>query len=104
MKWLTAVVLGLAMMSGTAIAQEIGSVRQGADLAHSVCAQCHSVEKGDPRSPNGYAPTFQAIANTRGMTPMALRVALRTSHQRMPNLVLKEDERESVIDYILSLK
>jgi hypothetical protein len=40
----------------------------------------------------------------RGMNAMALRVALQTSHTKMPNLMLKEDDRESVIAYILSLK
>ena len=28
---------------------------------------------------------------------MALRVALQTSHMKMPNLMLKEEDRESVI-------
>jgi mono/diheme cytochrome c family protein len=97
-------IIGLAMSAGPAAAQQIGSIKQGSEMANGICAECHAVNKGDPKSPNGHAPTFQSLANTRGISAMALRVALQTSHMRMPNIVLKQDERESVIAYILSLK
>jgi cytochrome c len=84
--------------------QEIGTLRSGDMLAHDVCAQCHQVDKGAPQAARNAAPNFETLANTRGMNAQALRVALRTSHTRMPNLMLTEDQRESVIRYILSLK
>ena len=49
-------------------------------------------------------PSFQDIANTKGMTATALRVFLTTSHPKMPNLILTPEERSDVIAYILSLR
>ena len=48
-------------------------------------------------------PAFRDIANTPGMTGTALRVFLRTSHPKMPNLILTPEETEDAIAYILSL-
>jgi cytochrome c len=48
-------------------------------------------------------PAFRDVANTSGMTATAIRVFLRTSHPKMPNLILTPEETEDVIAYILSL-
>ena len=88
-----------------AVSQELGSAKQGEGLAQSVCVECHAVAPGALRSPNGKAPTFQAIARTPGMSPMALRVWLQSGpHREMPNLSLKADEVDNVIAYIEMLK
>jgi hypothetical protein len=50
------------------------------------------------------APTFRAIANTPGMTALALTVFLRTPHRSMPNLVIADSDRDNVVAYILSLR
>jgi len=94
---------GLAALAVAATAQEIGDAKRGRVLAETVCAECHAVDKG-ALSRNGNAPTFQTVATTPGMTAMALRVALRTSHKEMPNLVLKNQEVDDVIAYIATLK
>jgi hypothetical protein len=49
-------------------------------------------------------PANGHIANTRGMTATALRVFLRTSHPKMPNLILTPEQTADVITYILSLR
>jgi len=85
-------------------AQELGDARRGLMIAETICAECHAIEKGAPRSPNGNAPAFQGVARTPGMTAMALRVALRTPHREMPNLVLKEDQVDDIIAYLATLK
>ena len=85
-------------------AQALGDAKRGQVLAQTVCAECHAVEKGQPRSRNGRAPTFETLATTPGMTPMALMVALRTSHREMPNLVLKNQEVDDVIAYVATLR
>jgi hypothetical protein len=59
---------------------------------------------GEARSPNSRSPTFVELANTPGMTAMALTVALTTPHAGMPMFVPTADERENIIAYILSLK
>jgi mono/diheme cytochrome c family protein len=106
MKYLPLMILmsALAAPLSGAGAQEIGTLREGDNLAHMVCAECHMVDKGAAPAARNQAPNFETLANTRGMNAQALRVALRTSHMRMPNLMLTEDQRESVITYILSLK
>ena len=73
-------------------------------MARTVCAECHNMQKGAPPVARNAAPNFETLAKTPGMNTMALRVALQTSHMKMPNLMLKEEDRESVIAYILSLK
>jgi cytochrome c2 len=107
MKHIIAAILAgasMAILAGSVTAQELGDARRGQNLAETVCAECHAVQKGALRSRNDHAPTFETIATTRGMTPMALRVALRTSHREMPNLVLKNEEVDDVIAYLATLK
>ena len=49
-------------------------------------------------------PAFRDIANTPGMTAMALKVFLTSSHPKMPNLILTPEEAADVTAYILSLR
>jgi mono/diheme cytochrome c family protein len=99
------VALLLALISATpSQAQGDGDPLVGHDFAGKICAECHGIEKGYQPSPEPFAPTFEAIANTPGMSPMALSVFLQTPHATMPNLVLTEAERANIIAYITSLK
>ena len=98
-----AMILLLASAPLCANAQEAGDPRAGLASAREVCASCHAVQAGETRSPNAKAPSFEAIARTPGMTGTALTVALRSSHETMPNLMLEREELENVIAYILSL-
>jgi mono/diheme cytochrome c family protein len=84
-------------------AQE-GNVGRGAQIAQTICVACHVVARGQSAAPNSQAPPFPAIANTPGMTTIALTAALMTSHRLMPNIILEPEERRDVIAYILSLK
>jgi mono/diheme cytochrome c family protein len=77
---------------------------EGAKWATNVCGECHAVARGQPRSPNGRAPTFVELANTPGMTSAALNVALTTPHAGMPMFVLNSEQRQDIIAYILTLK
>ena len=90
--------------AGSALAQQGGSVARGLNFARQVCSECHLVVKEAGRSTNPDAPTFAAIAQTSGLTSAALRSALRTSHATMPNIVIKGDEINDIVAYILSLK
>jgi cytochrome c len=91
-------------VAGGARAQQTGNAEKGLALARDACSECHAVVKTESRSPNANAPTFEAIANTPGMTSMALSAALQTSHRTMPNVVLKGDDMANAIAYILCLK
>ena len=77
----------------------------GHDLARRVCVACHVVDGERPTRPLiAGAPAFRDVANTPGMTAAALHVFLPTTHAKMPNLILKPEEMNDVIDYILSLR
>jgi mono/diheme cytochrome c family protein len=100
--WLAPLLIaGLAI---SAKAQEIGDPVAGLAYAKQVCASCHAVLVNEQISPLPQAPTFQSVANTRGMTATALNVWLQSSHPTMPNIMLTETNRDNVIAYITSLK
>ena len=84
-------------------AQDTGNATRGWKLAVRTCAGCHWV-RHEGKSGSLRAPTLAAIANTKGMSAMALNVALLTSHHSMPNIVLDAQDRADVIAFILTLK
>ena len=77
----------------------------GHAFAREACNSCHIVE-AEQRSPRllSVGPAFRDIANTPGVTAIALRAFLTSSHPRMPNLILTPKETADVIAYILSLR
>lgn len=95
--------LAFAGMTAAA-AQESGDAERGHRFAEKVCAECHGIEKGYQPSPEPFAPTFEAVAKSPGMSAMALSVFLQTPHATMPNLVLSAGERADIIAYITSLR
>src|SRR5678816_4029141 len=100
---LSLVVLSMVTVQGAA-AQDLGDAKAGFAYAEGVCAECHAVKKGERVSPHERAPAFEVIANSRGMTDMALGVWFQSPHPSMPNLTLKEKLADDLIAYIMSLK
>ena len=94
---------GLALGGLAALAQPVGDAEKGHAFAREACTSCHRIEPG-VKWPHGDAPTFQQIADTRGMTGTALTVWFQTSHPTMPNLILSAADKADVIAYILSLR
>jgi len=95
---------GMTFTVGNLHAQEVGNAEQGLRVARAVCAECHLVDKvPGEQSPNLIAPTFERIANTPGMNSTALTAALQTSHESMPNIIIKGADLSDVIAYILSM-
>jgi cytochrome c2 len=92
-----------ALLDAQVFAQVVGDATRGWKLAVRTCAGCHWV-RHEGKSGNQRAPAFTAIANTKGMTAIALNVALLTSHRSMPDIVLNAQERADVIAFILTLK
>jgi len=90
--------------ASSAQSAEVGSAQQGLRVAREACAECHLVDKVAGRSTDADAPTFEVIAKTPGLTSAALAAALQTSHPTMPNVVIKGDDANNIIAYILSLK
>ena len=79
------------------------NISEGHRLAQAWCEGCHVI---GPQLLDivGEPPSFQAVANQPGMTPLALKVFLRTSHRNMPNIVVSPAQAEALASYILSLK
>lgn len=96
--------LSVAAPMECSLAQEIGDADKGRTFAVEVCSGCHAVLPEHPVSPVAEAPRFEDVANTSGMTAIALTAWFQTSHPTMPNIALSDEEMRNVIQYILSLK
>jgi mono/diheme cytochrome c family protein len=79
------------------------SAAAGHRLAEAWCKECHAIESGAIGAAKS-GPDFVLVANQLSTTALSLRVFLQTSHRSMPNLILKPDETDNLINYILSLK
>jgi mono/diheme cytochrome c family protein len=100
----TVIVVAATLFVASGAWAQDADVAAGAAYAGEVCATCHAVQAGDEASPLPEATPFQIVANTPGMTELALSVWLQTSHPTMPNIVLEQDEMRNVVAYIRSLK
>jgi len=100
---IVAAAAALLITSYAAKAQD-ADIEAGAAYAEQVCAACHAVLPNEGFSPLPEAPTFQSVADTPGMTELALTVWLQSSHPTMPNIVLEQDDMRNVVAYIRSLK
>lgn len=92
-----------ALLGGGAHAQG-ESTEAGLRYAHTACAECHAIGAGDDLSPNPKAPPFAHVANSPGITGVALNVILSTPHRDMPDFIIPAKDKADVVAYILSLK
>jgi mono/diheme cytochrome c family protein len=104
MRVVTVLATAMLLASASEAAAQEGDVQAGAAYAKEVCAACHAVLPNEQISPLLQAPTFQSVADTPGMTELALSVWLQSSHPTMPNIILKQDDLRNVVAYIRSLK
>jgi mono/diheme cytochrome c family protein len=98
-----AALLLLRLHAASGAAPREDAAARGHALAQAWCASCHAVEKfaiplGQP------APAFTAIAAMKSTTPLAIKVFLRSSHEPMPNFILKTQDIDDLAAYIMSLK
>jgi mono/diheme cytochrome c family protein len=100
------ILLSFLLLAGGAsgVQAQTGDAKKGRAFAEKTCAACHAIDRDQLQSGEPDAPSFQAIANSPGISWIALSVVLRTPHVQMPNLVLSPQEQADVIEYILSLK
>ncbi len=87
-----------------AAAQTSPDARHGLEIARTMCAGCHAVERGNLRSINPDAPAFSVVAASPAMSELALRALLRNSHRRMPDIIVAPGDRGDIVAYILGLK
>jgi mono/diheme cytochrome c family protein len=96
--------MAMLAISTTAEAQELGNAARGQAYAKDNCAECHAIDKLTEYSPVRAAPRFERLANTPGMTGMALTAWLYSSHKSMPNLIVRDENLDNLVAYIRSLK
>ena len=79
------------------------SASAGHRLAEAWCKGCHAIDAATMGTRGG-PPDFVAIANRASTTGLSLKVFMKTSHHRMPNLIILPDQADDITNYILSLK
>jgi mono/diheme cytochrome c family protein len=85
----------------SAVAQAAeGNPVNGRQTAAALCVPCHQT---GPTRQDG-APSFVDVANMPSTTALSLKVFLRSSHNKMPNLIISDSETDDLIAYILSLR
>ena len=100
MRRFMAVVLASALLALPASAQE-ASV--GGRLAVRWCMACHIVDATQTKATDN-APSFRDIAARPATTAASLDRYLSTGHTLMPDFSLATQERNALVDYILSLR
>jgi mono/diheme cytochrome c family protein len=101
---LTAAAIILLAASRAAIAVETGDPDRGLAYARNDCAECHAVEPGEREGPYIDVPSFTEIANTPGISELALISFFQTPHPSMPDLIVASADIRDLIAYFLSLK
>ena len=98
-----AVLLFLRVRNASGAPLPSDSTSAGYRLAEAWCKDCHAIEPATVGTRGG-PPDFVAIANRPSTTALSLKVFFRTSHRRMPNLIIAPEQADDLTNYILSLK
>jgi len=81
-----------------------GNPALGRLYAEQSCAECHAITPGAAASPLPEAPTFSQVANTPGMTRIALNAWLHSPHPSMPQLIVPPERIDDLSAYLATLK
>jgi len=93
----------VGLLASPAVAQS-PDVAEGRALAVQACASCHQVLPDEERPVvTGKPPAFAVIARIPTTTELALKVFMRSSHSKMPNIMLSDRDIDVLAAYILSL-
>jgi cytochrome c len=98
-----AVLLFLRVRNASGATLPPDSISAGHRLAEAWCKDCHAIEAATVGARSG-PPDFVAIANRPSTTELSLKVFFKTSHGRMPNIIIAPDQADDLANYILSLK
>lgn len=101
---LAAMALSACVSQPSGAASDEAAALRGRVYAEETCAQCHAVTIARLYSPNVSAPPFVELANTPGMTRVALNAWLHTSHPTMPNLIIEPGHIDDLSTYLATLK
>ncbi len=96
--------VGPAAGQGAITAAQRGDAALGLSYARQVCSECHAVEARETISPDPAAPSFGELANSPGMTGLALTVWLNSAHEQMPHFIVDPDHVDDLSAYLHALK
>lgn len=98
--------LAAVLAAAPALAATDGPGRPGygKTLAREMCGTCHIVTTDQKNGGDPLAPDLVARVQDAGITELALRAYLQTSHPVMPNVRLTVDQTDDIVAYLLSLK
>ena len=101
---LAALVLGACASQPSGPVSDDAAALRGRAYAEETCATCHAVSDAQLYSPNASAPSFEELANTPGMTRVALNAWLHSAHPTMPHLIVEQDRIDDLSEYLATLK
>jgi mono/diheme cytochrome c family protein len=93
----------ISVASASSASAQAPNLFIGRQIAKTVCDACHQVDSSYPPNPKFPAPSFLDISRMPSMNELAIKVFLRTSHPAMPNIILSQEETDSIAAYIMSL-
>jgi mono/diheme cytochrome c family protein len=100
-----ATVLLLVTLAGpAAFAVEVGDAGRGLAYARANCSECHAVEPREMISPFPDVPPFREIANTPGISELALISFFQTPHPTMPDFIVPSADIRDLIAYFATLR
>jgi mono/diheme cytochrome c family protein len=101
-------VAGLLMMvtgaSAFAANDSVGNPGFGKGLANPLCGDCHIVSPDQQFSGGRLGPNLVERARDPGITELALRSYMQTTHPVMPNIMLSQQQTDDIIAYLLTFK
>jgi mono/diheme cytochrome c family protein len=101
-------VAGLLMMvtgaSAFAANDSVGNPGFGKGLANQLCGDCHIVSPDQQFSGGRLGPNLVERARDPGITELALRSYMQTTHPVMPNIMLSQQQTDDIIAYLLTFK
>jgi mono/diheme cytochrome c family protein len=98
-----AVLLFVRLHNASGAPLQSESISAGYRLAEAWCRDCHAIES-NATGTRGGPPAFVTIANRPSTTALSLKVFFKTSHRRMPNLIIAPEQADDLASYILSLR
>jgi mono/diheme cytochrome c family protein len=90
--------------AGRAQTDSPGNPAFGRQVAEDFCSECHAVLPDQEQTRRQSAPNLVKRVRDPGVTEMALRSYLQTSHPQMPNIMLNREQTDDLVAYLLSLK
>jgi mono/diheme cytochrome c family protein len=100
----TAMPFLLMFMTGAAHAVELGDAARGLAYARVNCAECHAVQAPWHVVPFEEVPTFRDIANTPGISELALISFFQTPHPTMPDFQVPASDVRDLTAYFATLR